>query len=347
LKFSVQLGFGGLLVGAGLGWFLVEFVEVSFTALAWLVVAAGAAIVVSALISMRMPHVPVGSLVGAFFIGLLLVLFVGSGYGFEGRYRAQEAKTFEGNVNANAVVLVVANRNGQIRVSTWNAPEYRIELTIKAKGYTDIEAQAVIDNLEIGVSEQRVQNAFKIVLNYNFSVLLWNKLAIEVTARLPASAQISLDLESSNGGIYLTDIKGSSINIHTSNGPLVLNTVYATTIQGSSSNGAVIGEIEAESTVLTTSNGGIELTIPCNASGNYDLSTSNGHVDLTISSSSNVAYDLDLSTSNGEVTIDLSGLEYTENERTSKIARTTGFEDQAIQIEIQVRTSNGYVTIGP
>jgi hypothetical protein len=347
LKPSVQLGFGGLLVGLGLGWFLVESVEVSFTVLAWLAVAAGVAIVVTALVSMKMPHVPVGSLVGAFFVGLLLVLFVGSGYGFEGRHRAQEIKTFEGNINTNAVVLVVANRNGQIRVSTWDEPGYQIELTIKAKGYTDIEAQAVINDLEISVTEQRVQNAFKIVLNYNFSVLLWNKLAIEVTAKLPASAQISLDLESSNGGIYLTDIKGGSMNIRTSNGPLVLDTVYATTIQGSSSNGVISGEIEAESTVLTTSNGGIELTIPCNASGSYDLSTSNGHVALTVSSSSNVAYDLDLSTSNGEVTINLSGLEYTENERTSKIARTTEFEDQAIQIEIQVRTSNGYVNISP
>jgi hypothetical protein len=347
LKPSVQLGFGGLLVGSGLGWFITQFTEVSISVLAWLAVAAGIVIVVSALVSMKMPHVPVGSLVGAFFVGLLLVLFVGSGYGFEGRYRAQEVKTFEGNVNANAVVLVVANRNGQIRVSTWDEPGYQIELTIKAKGYTDIEAQAVIDDLDINVTEQRVQNAFKIVLNYDFPVLLWNKLAIEVTAKLPASAQISLDLESSNGGIYLTDIKGDLISIHTSNGPLVLDSVYATTIQGSSSNGAITGEIEAESTGLTTSNGGLELTIPCNASGNYDLSTSNGQVALTVSSSSNVAYDLDLSTSNGEVTINLSGLQYTENVRTSKIARTTGFEDQAIQIEIQVRTSNGYVNIGP
>jgi hypothetical protein len=347
MKPSVQLGFGGLLVGAGLGWFITQFTEVSIEVIAWLAVAAGAAIVVSALVSMKMPHLPVGSLVGAFFVGLLLVLFVGSGYGFEGRYRAQEVKTFEGNINANAVVLVVANRNGQIRVSTWDEPEYQIELTIKAKGFTDIEAQAVIDGLEISVSEQRVQNTFRIVLNYDFSTLLWNKLAIEVTAKLPASAQISLDLESSNGGIYLTDIRGGSISIHTSNGPLVLDSVYVTTIQGSSSNGAITGEIEAESTALTTSNGGIELTIPCNASGNYDLSTSNGHVALSVSSSSDVAYDLALSTSNGEVTINLSGLQYTENARTSKKARTTEFENQAIQIKIQVRTSNGYVNISP
>ena len=67
---------------------------------------------------------------------------------------------------------------------------------------------------------------------------------------------------------------------------------------------------------------------------------------LTVSSSSNVAYDLDLSTSNGEVTIDLIALEYTKNERTSKIARTTGFKDQNVQVVIRGRTSNGNIKIG-
>ena len=60
-----------------------------------------------------------------------------------------------------------------------------------------------------------------------------------------------------------------------------------------------------------------------------------------------MAYDLDLSTSNGEVTIDLTGLEYTENERTSKTAMTAGFADRDVQVQIKVRTSNGNINIGP
>jgi len=262
-------------------------------------------------------------------------------------YRAQKTMLFEGNVNANAVVLAVANRNGPINVSAWDQPGYWIQLTIKAKGYTDIEAQSIIDSLNISVTEQNVQNALRIVLNYDFPDILWKKLAIEVTARLPASALISLDLQSSNGGIYLTNINGDSIDIQTSNGQLVLNNVYANNIQGSSSNGAITGEIEAVSTVLNTSNGKIGLTIPCRNSSDYDLETSNGQVALTISSSSNVAYDLDLSTSNGVVTLDLTALEYTKNERTSKIAKTTGFKDQNVQVVIRGRTSNGNIKIGP
>ena len=105
------------------------------------------------------------------------------------RYRAQKTMRFEGNVNANAIVLAVANRNGPINVSTWDQPGYRIELTIKAKGYTDIEAQSIIDSLNISVTEQRIQNALRIVLNYDFPDILWKKLAIEVTARLPTSLQ--------------------------------------------------------------------------------------------------------------------------------------------------------------
>ncbi len=33
---------------------------------------------------------------------------------------AQKTMRFEGNVNANAIVLAVANRNGPINVSTWD-----------------------------------------------------------------------------------------------------------------------------------------------------------------------------------------------------------------------------------
>jgi DUF4097 and DUF4098 domain-containing protein YvlB len=263
------------------------------------------------------------------------------------RYRAQKTMQFEGNVNANAIVLAVANRNGPINASTWDQPGYRIDLTIKAKGYTDIEAQSIIDSLKISVTEQRVENTLKIVLNYDFPDILWKNLTIEVTARLPTSALISLDLKSSNGSIYLTNINGDSIDTKTSNGQLVLNNVYANNIKGSSSNGAITGEIEAVSAVLSTSNGKIELTIPCKKSSDYNLETSNGQVALTVSSSSNAAYDLDLSTSNGVVTINLTALEYTKNERTSKIAKTTGFKDQNVQVLIRGKTSNGNIKIGP
>ena len=54
---------------------------------------------------------------------------------------------------------------------------------------------------------------------------------------------------------------------------------------------------------------------------------------------------IDLATSNASVDLRLDDLEYTTNERTRKKAKTTGFDDKAVQITISGSTSNGSVDI--
>jgi hypothetical protein len=345
MRASVQLALGGFLVGLGLGWFISGTFIITYATFGWLLIISGAGIVVSALISWIRPRIPVGGLVVALLIGLILPIFASSGFEFEGSYRAEGTRTFDGSVTANAVTFIVRNRNGAVSVSTWDSSEYRIELTIRARGFTVGEAQRTIDDLDVDVTEERIQNQLRLVLEYNIPESTWRKLSIGITAYLPADAEVNLDLESSNGGIYLSGIQGDSVNLVTSNGPLVLEGVYANGITGFSSNGGIEGQIEASDTTLGTSNGGIEITIPCTASGSYDLSTSNGNVRLAVSSSDEVGYDLDLSTSNGNIDVDLSDLDYSLDERTSKKARTTDFAFHTIQITIETSTSNGSIDI--
>ena len=133
--------------------------------------------------------------------------------------------------------------------------------------------------------------------------------------------------------------------METSNGPLVFNKISADSITGDTSNGGIEGTVEAPDTVLSTSNSGISLTLPCSVSGRYDLSTSNGNVKLKVSSSSQVGYDLDLATSNGDIDITLPGLEYSRNQKTSKEAQSEGFSTKAVQIIIEASTSNGNIDV--
>jgi len=345
MRSSAQLGLGGFLMGLGLGWLLFQTFIISYNVFAWLVIIAGTGVIVSALISWIRPRPPIGGLVGGLLIGLVLSVFATSGFGFDERYRAEGTRTFDGDVTANVISFVVANRNGGIRVSTWDRSEYRVQLTIKARGLTDVDAQSTIDGLDIDLVEERVQNSLRLVLDYNIPTETWRRLSIEVAADLPAGAKIDLDLQSSNGGIYLANIVSDTVKLQTSNGAFDLDRVYTKSISGTTSNGRIAGEIEAESTSLTSSNGEIELTLPSTISGNYNLDTSNGDIHLTVSSSDQAGYDLDLSTSNGDIEINLSNLEYTTDERTSKEARTTGFATQAIQIIIEATTSNGSVDI--
>ena len=131
----------------------------------------------------------------------------------------------------------------------------------------------------------------------------------------------------------------------TSNGRLVFSNVYAESITGTTSNGRIEGDVEATDTVLSTSNGKIDLTIPCSVSGEYDLSTSNGDIKLTVSSSAEVGYDLDLSTSNGDIDINLSGLNYSLDQKTHKKAQSEGFSGKTVQIIIEASTSNGNIDV--
>ena len=116
-------------------------------------------------------------------------------------------------------------------------------------------------------------------------------------------------------------------------------------INGDTSNGGVRGTLEAPSTYLSTSNGGINLNLPSTASGRYDLGPSNAAIIIELSSSSTVGYDLDPSTSNGVIELGLPNLDYSRNTRTSKEAQTVGFSSKPVQVSIDASTSNAHISI--
>lgn len=357
MKEAPGLGFGGFLLGLGLGWYIFRAIKVSYKVFAWILIIAGAGVIISSLISWVRPSLPISGMMGALAGGLILSLFLTSGFSFigditgidwgsvGGPYRVERTRAFEGDASADMVYFEVENRNGAIRVSTWDKSEYKVELTIKAKGSTDDEAERIIESLDIDLVEQLSQGQLRLVLDYDISSEIWRRLSIEVAVVLPADAEIGLDLESSNGGIYLSEITGDTVIIKTSNGRLDLDGVYVESLRGSTSNGRIEGVIEAEDASLSTSNGRIDLTIPCTVSGEYDLSTSNGDIELTVSPSQQVGYDIDLSTSIGDINLDLSDLEYSKDKRTSKEVQTTGFASRSVQITIEADTSIGDIDV--
>jgi DUF4097 and DUF4098 domain-containing protein YvlB len=353
LNRSAGLGFGVFLIALGLGWYIFTTFEISFNVFAWILIIAGAGIIVSSLISWRRPSLPIRGLVVGLVGGLILSLLLTSGFGFigditgggVGPYSAEGSKSYSGLATVDRIYLEIDNINGPIRVSTWDKAEYSIELTIKAKGSSQQNAEENLADLKIVFDERVVQGQQRLVLKYDVPFPAQSRYSIEVDAVLPADALIDLDLDSSNGGIYLTDLAGDDLKISTSNAPLVFEDVYAESITGETSNGRIDGEVESKDAVLSTSNGKIRLTIPCTVSGGYDLSTSNGAIELTVPYSPRVGYDLDLSTSNAEVEINLSGLKYSQNQRTRKEAQSEGFSGKAVQIIIEASTSNGEIHV--
>jgi len=277
-----------------------------------------------------------------------LSLFVTSGFSFFtdvfdggsfGDYRARDTITFDGAITLNKIYLDADNFNGPITVSTWLKNEYSVELDIRAR------REEYLDDLKVNFDTLEESSTQKISLGYDIPETSKSRYSIGVEIFLPENAFIDLNLMSSNGGITLHDVEGNIIDLRTSNGALKLNNVYADEINGETSNGGLSGTIEAPKTSLITSNGAINLDLPCTISGDYRLRTSNGGIDLHLSSSSLVGYDLEFSTSNGGISVGIPNLDYSINQNTRKVAKTEGFASKNVQISIDASTSNSGIDI--
>ncbi len=139
---SSGLGFGGFLIGLGVGWVFSTYLEVSRTMFSWLIILAGAAVVASSLISRSSYRNEYGGLVSGLLGGLVLSLIFTSGFSFLsggfngdsfGSYTAHDTQTFNGAITASRISLEIDNFNGPISVSTWSKNEYNVELDIRAR----------------------------------------------------------------------------------------------------------------------------------------------------------------------------------------------------------------------
>jgi len=348
-----NLGFGGFLVGLGAGWLAFRELEVTGNVFAWIMIIGGSAVVASSLLNRWNRRWRLGGLVGGAVGGLVLALFITSNFvlfgvsssDYNGSYWAEETMDFSGSLTAGSVLLDVDNFNGPIKVTTWERNEYSISVLVKAKGSTVAEAERNLDRFEPDLDESVLGGRFRLVFRHNVAPTRTSLYSVQVEAILPENAVIDLHLDSSNGGIHLGDIEGGTLELDTSNGGIVFDDVRARVIEASTSNGAVAGRVEAPDTTIRTSNGAINLDLPCTETGRYVLRTNNGFVGLEVSHSSDVGYDLDLSTSNAGIDLDLPDLDYSEDQKTSKEARTRDFGSKALKITINASTSNGAMVV--
>jgi hypothetical protein len=350
------MGFGGFLLGLGGGWYFFRYINASLDIISYILILMGAGIIINALLSKRGRRNPLQGLFGGMIGGLFLALFItqgfavfesiGEGFGNIGsNYRVQETESLTGAVDQKKLYLEIDNHNGGITLETWNQPGYQIDITMRAKGATDRQAQENLEKVQVLFSDNNVAGTQRLSLEFSEPDNNWSNYAITVSAKVPEGLVLDLDVATSNGEIVLTDVSGNEILLHTSNGRIALDKVYADIISGSTSNGRISGEVEATITDLSTSNGSIDLTIPATRSSNYALDTSNGSIDLTLPKSTNIGYDINLSTSVGSVSVDLPNLVYSVNESRRKVASTEGYLGKEIQVKIAAETSIGSIDI--
>lgn len=282
----------------------------------------------------------------------------------QNRYRVEEDKSYSGEVTSGRVFFSVMNHNGAVKVSTWDKPEYKIDMTVKAWGYTKEEAEANLDELKIELNDMDDEDQKRLILDIERPADTWKRYSVEIDVVLPASTENDLDVSSSNGGISVNEVKGKTLKMSTSNGRLKLRDLSAELLSGKTSNGRITlddvtaerleirtsngrieGKVDAVEAFLRTSNGKVDLDLPCVRSGEYELKTSNGSVVVNVAESPSVGYDLDLHTSMSRVRVDVPDLIYTRNRKNSKRAKTADYESKEVKIYIDAGTSNGSVRV--
>ena len=261
------------------------------------------------------------------------------------RYRVEEERTLTGPVETDKLLLEVESRNGKINVGTWDKPEYKIDLLIKAWGYTKEEANENLKALIVNFSETEVEGLKKLNLGFDHPAHRVSY-SVCVDATLPKGVETELNLKTSNGSINLAELDGSKLDLHTSNGKILMENITAERLDGKTSNGAVVlAGVDAQVLNIRTSNGKIQLSLPCNEGGNYELLTSHGTIDLGVSDDPDNGYDLDLTTSMGRISVDLPELEYLRSKKHHVAVKTRGFEEKGRKIGVVAKTSMGRITV--
>ena len=349
------VGFGGFLLGLGIGWYIFRLVEVSIDIISWILIIIGAGMVINAVLTRGGRHSPIRGLVSGFAGGLVLALFLTQGFALietitdevsnPSNYKATETRSLTGAVTQSKLSLIVNDKNGGITLETWDNPGYSIDLTLRAKGATTQDAERNLENLNVMFTDTVSADTQKLDLGFQTPSNIWSNYLVVVDAKIPKDVLVVMDLDTSNGEITLTNVNSTNIVLHTSNGRLNLENIYCDTLQGDTSNGQVSGLVDGVSIDLSTSNGSIDITIPATRNGTYTLDTSNGAVSVSATTTSQTGYDVDLSTSLGSINVNLPNMSYTTNESRRKVGETTDYANKPVQIQIKAQTSIGSINI--
>ncbi|HEY4324612.1 MAG TPA: hypothetical protein VGN20_11520 [Mucilaginibacter sp.] len=137
--------------------------------------------------------------------------------------------------------IKLSNQYGKIMVNTWDRPEIKVDVQIKAEADDDSFAQKLLDGVQIRDSKEGDLVSFRTTIepNNNNSWKLWewggkknHKLEINYTVYMPAKTDLTV--EDSYGGIQLPTLDGK-IKIRSSYGSVVAQNLSnpANEIEGS------------------------------------------------------------------------------------------------------------------
>jgi hypothetical protein len=176
---------------------------------------------------------------------------------------------------SGAVLTVDASPNGGIAVEGSDRGAVTVRARVQAMARTVEMARSIAARIEVAATADRVEARGPDSLSDTES---WS-----VSYRIDAPRGTPLSLQSTNGGISITNIQ-SDIQFRTVNGGVQLVSVGGS-VAGRTSNGGIKVELEGstwdgQGLDVSTSNGGVTLQIPENYSARLEAGTVNGGLNI-------------------------------------------------------------------
>jgi hypothetical protein len=169
-------------------------------------------------------------------------------------------------------IAIDGRQNGGISVKGWDQNQILVRARVQAGAPTAAEAQALGQQVRIETSGAKIHaTGPESRRDYHWDV------SYEVF--VPRRADLSL--ETHNGGIAIADVNGK-IDFTALNGGVVLKRVGGA-VRGSTTNGGLVIQLsgdrwDGDSMDVSTTNGGIIMSVPENYSARVETGTVNGSV---------------------------------------------------------------------
>jgi len=199
----------------------------------------------------------------------------------------------------SGAIEIDGRQNGGVSVKGWDQHQILVRAKVQTAAPTESEARALAQQVRIETGGAKIfASGPESRRDYHWSV------SYEVF--VPRRADLSL--ETHNGGISITDVNGR-INFNAVNGGVVLRRVGGA-VKGSTTNGGLNIELsgdrwDGESLDVSTTNGGVVMSVPENYSAQLETRTVNGSVstDFPVSTEGKVPKQIALNLGSGGATV--------------------------------------------
>jgi DUF4097 and DUF4098 domain-containing protein YvlB len=187
-----------------------------------------------------------------------------------GGSQARTCEIREQSVAAIGVLNVDAGQNGGATVKGWSRNEVLVRTRVEGWADSDADARSIGSQVYVDTSGGHVQAHGPQSLNNSG----WS-----VSFEIFVPQATSLTLKTVNGGINISDIRGS-LRFDATNGGVNLKRL-AGDVNGSTVNGGVNLELtgttwEGSQVQVTTRNGGVNISVPAAYSAHFQTETGNG-----------------------------------------------------------------------